>query len=193
MSGLFLMALGVCAILLAIGLFGYNQMVQKTAEKMNRKVLTKMQSIEPELTMHDMQNDENAEMPEVEIDGERYIGQLKIPDLGLELPVISQWSYPSLKKAPCRYSGTIANGDLVLLGHSYKKHFGNLKNLKNGSQIEFQDIRGNQQKYEVAVIETIKPTDVEKVVAGEYALTLFTCTYSGQYRTMVGCRYTESE
>ena len=36
----------------------------------------------------------NMEMPEVEIDGNDYIGTLSIPALELSLPVMSQWSYP---------------------------------------------------------------------------------------------------
>ena len=44
-------------------------------------------------------------MPEIEIDGERYIGILSIPDLDLELPVRGDFSYKGLTTAPCRYSG----------------------------------------------------------------------------------------
>lgn len=32
------------------------------------------------------------DMPEKEVDGQRYIGVLRIPALSLELPVISEWS-----------------------------------------------------------------------------------------------------
>ena len=46
------------------------------------------------------------EVPEtVEIDGESYIGILQIPTLGIELPVMAEWSYPNMKKSPCRYVG----------------------------------------------------------------------------------------
>lgn len=43
------------------------------------------------------------DMPEKEVDGQRYIGVLRIPVLSLELPVISEWSYSGLKESPCRY------------------------------------------------------------------------------------------
>ena len=41
------------------------------------------------------------EMPTVKLDGRNYLGVLKIPALGLELPVMTDWSYPKLKIAPC--------------------------------------------------------------------------------------------
>lgn len=40
------------------------------------------------------------EMPVKVIDGQEYIAVLKIPAFGLELPVLSQWSYPNLKSPP---------------------------------------------------------------------------------------------
>lgn len=50
--------------------------------------------------------DPDRDLPTVEVAQQDYIGILTIPALGLELPVISQWSYPSLKAAPCRYAGS---------------------------------------------------------------------------------------
>ena len=50
------------------------------------------------------------EMPVEEIEGNGYIGLLEIPALGLSLPVMSEWSYPNLKLAPCRYSGSAYTG-----------------------------------------------------------------------------------
>lgn len=44
--------------------------------------------------------DEEQEMPVETIDGKDYIGVLSIPSLGLELPVLSQWNYPDLKRRP---------------------------------------------------------------------------------------------
>ena len=38
-------------------------------------------------------------MPEMEINGYRYIGFLSIPDLKLELPIMSTWNYRKLKIA----------------------------------------------------------------------------------------------
>lgn len=132
------------------------------------------------------------EMPTVKLDGRNYLGVLKIPALGLELPVMTDWSYPKLKIAPCRYSGSIYQGDLVVMAHNYAQHFGRIKNLNPGDAVLFTDIDGNVFHYQVAAIETLHPTDVENMTAGEWPLTLFTCTTGRTHRVTVRCESVSS-
>ena len=126
-------------------------------------------------------------MPTTQIDGADYIGILDMPTLGLKLPVMSDWDYPSLKIAPCRYSGSAYKGNFVIAAHNYTYHFGTIKNLGIGDRITFTDSDGNVFQYQVAAIETLDPYDVEDMVAGEWSLTLFTCTIGGQSRVTVRC------
>lgn len=130
---------------------------------------------------------EDMEMPVQTIDGIDYIGVLRIPALSLELPVISRWSYPSLKIAPCRYSGSAYRGDLVVCAHNYASHFGNLSTLQPGDTVTFTDMDGNEFSYCVAVLETLPPTATEEMTQGDWALTLFTCTVGGRTRVVVRC------
>lgn len=129
----------------------------------------------------------NMEMPVLQADGKSYIGVLDIPALGLSLPIISQWSYPDLKLAPCRYTGSAYSGNLILAGHNYPSHFGGLKNLRSGDAVCFTDADGNQFFYQVAELEVLDGTAVEEMTAGDWQLTLFTCTYGGQSRVAVRC------
>ena len=57
-------------------------------------------------------------------------GVLRIPTLGLELPVLNEWNYDLLQMAPCRYSGDVETDDLILMGHDYQSHFGKLEELQ---------------------------------------------------------------
>lgn len=126
-------------------------------------------------------------MDTVEIDGRLYVGFLTIPDLQLELPVMAEWDYDRLNTAPCRYSGTIAGGDLVIAAHNYPYHFGRLKDLSLGAEILFTDVNGVSTRFSVAELEILPPTAVEDMIAGDYELTLFTCTYGGATRFTVRC------
>lgn len=72
------------------------------------------------------------EMPVEEIEGNGYIGLLEIPALGLSLPVMSEWSYPNLKLAPCRYNGSAYTGNFTIAGHNYSTHFGPIGGLNAG-------------------------------------------------------------
>ena len=133
------------------------------------------------------------DMPVKEIDGIRYIGALDIPVLGLSLPVIDAWSYPNLKIAPCRYTGSAYLNDLVIAAHNYRSHFRNIKSLRPGDALTFTDVDGNAFPYEVQEIEVLAPTAIEKMVDSPYDLTLFTCTYGGQSRLAVRCVRSETE
>lgn len=190
------MVLGVALVLTALSLFLYNQWEASGAEQSVQDLLPQLQQQIQERqgeqaesgTVPPEQLDPNYfEMTEVEIDGYAYIGYLSIPTLGLELPVMSQWDYERLKIAPCRYEGSAKSDDLVLLAHNYGKHFGTLKNLVPGDEVFFTDMDDVISRYQVVTVEILMPDAVEEMVAGEYDLTLFTCTYGGQNRVTVRC------
>ena len=115
-------------------------------------------------------------------------GRLRIPSLGLELPVMNEWNYDLLQISPCRYSGDAKSGDLIIMGHDYDSHFGKLKKLKEGQEIYFEPKGASVPiSYTVAGIETLHKTEIEKLPDSDYPLSLFTCTASGQYRLVVRC------
>ena len=126
-------------------------------------------------------------MTEVKINGYSYIGYLSIPKLGLELPVMSTWSYAKLNIAPCRYTGSIRGEDLVIMAHNYSSHFGKLSRTELGDQVQFTDVDGNVVVYEIVGKDVLMPTAVEEMIAGDFDLTLFTCTYGGKNRVTVYC------
>ena len=130
---------------------------------------------------------EEVEMPEAELNGNRYIGYLVIPKLELELPVLSEWSYMLLFTAPCRYTGTLLGEDLTIMAHNYNSHFGKLGQMEVGDEVIFVDVNGSVTRYAVTATDVLLPTAVEEVTGGDYDLTLFTCTYGGQSRITVYC------
>ena len=134
----------------------------------------------------------DMEMPAIEIDGERYVGMLSIPALELELPIIEEWTDAGLKKAPCRYGGSVYADNLVIVGHNYRKHFSKLKTLETGTEINFTDADGNLFQYTIGWVEVLEENDISGMTdASEWDLTLFTCTYGGKERYTVRCIRTE--
>lgn len=133
----------------------------------------------------------NMEMPVETVDDVDYVGLLQIPALELELPIISQWSYASLKKAPCRYSGSVYNGSLILAGHNYTSHFGKLRKLHTGDRVIFTDMDGNVFRFSVAEMEVLQANDLEGMENSDYPLTLFTCTAGRQSRITIRCQKEE--
>ncbi len=135
--------------------------------------------------LNDNTSTPEGEMPVIEIDGYDYIGVLQIPSLDLTLPVISDWSYPALQIAPCRYEGSAYDGGMVIAGHNFDSHFGKLTQLEPGDEIKFIDLSGHTFTYAVAETEVLEATAIEEMVTGGWDLTLFTCTLSGQTRFTV--------
>lgn len=97
------------------------------------------------------------------IDGIKYIGVLEVPELSLQLPVMSHWSLAGLKIAPGRYKGSVYKRNIIIAGHNYRSHFSRLKTLDIGSKIWFIDVEGNRFEYKVSDIEIIKGTDVKQM------------------------------
>ena len=148
------------------------------------------QTVSPEETEVSLP-DPARSMPTVEADGNIYIGTLEIPGLGLELPVLSEWSDTLLKTAPCRYAGSAYLDSMVIAGHNYRRHFGGLRNLQAGDNVIFTDTEGLCFSYAVTLVEQLPGDAVEEMTSGEWDLTLFTCTTGGLERVTVRCRRVE--
>ena len=129
----------------------------------------------------------DMEMPVERYNGQDYIGILEIPAIDLKLPVISQWSYPKLRIAPCRYAGSAYTNNLVISAHNYAAHFGNIDKLFEGAAVIFTDTDGNVFNYRVGAKETLGPRDSAYMKDSGWDLTLFTCTPGGSYRVTVRC------
>lgn len=189
---------GIILIVCACLLTGYNLIENLRAEYDAAKISSQLEnSIEETAEENDIMrqtiafSNPDREMPVKTFEGIDYIGLLKIPVLNIELPVISRWDYPSLKTAPCRYSGSAYQKNMILCGHNYASHFGRLKNLHTGDNINFYDIDGNEFIYQVVELEILSADHTEEMLTGEWDLTLFTCTVGGEKRITVRCEQLE--
>lgn len=202
-KGRFLILTGLLLVAAALFLAAYNLYDEARAKRSATEIMASLEadipgvlSPEPfeiteetntaelleEVEIPDYLLNPDMEMPVENIDGIDYIGVLRIPTLELELPIISEWSYQKLKIAPCRYSGSAYQDDLIIAAHNYNSHFGNLKNLREGDTAIFTDMDGNVFTYEMVELEILQPTDIEGMESGEWDLTLFTCTIGGSSR-----------
>ena len=206
-EGLLLITIGLLLIAAALFLVSYNLYDELRAEQSARQAVTQLDAYLPAEAALEAPSDSagdqeplvsdertvipdyvlspNMEMPVETINGIDFIGVLRIPALELELPVISEWNYPNLKTAPCRYSGSAYLNNLIICGHNYTSHFGTLKNLSEGDIATFTDIDGNVFIYKMVERETLNPTDIEGMESGNWDLTLFTCTVGGQSRVTI--------
>ena len=207
-AGVVCMVLGGALLLGAAGLLSENRREESRASEESAQVMVRLrqemeQAALPEETRTEPEQSPGAEetplpdpagreMPTLEIDGQTYIGYLELPTLGLSLPVMSEWSYPKLRIAPCRYWGSAYDDSLVILAHNYDRHFGRLQELAIGDPVQFIDADGVIYQYTVEKQEILEKPDVEKMVDSGYDLTLFTGTYGGRHRVTMRLRRTKT-
>ena len=189
------MVLGALLILAAAALLAYNKWDASRADKASQEVLGELEQTLNAAIEEKAKSDTVALQPELdptqvmtvtELNGWDYIGYLSIPSIGLELPVMSQWSYAGLKIAPGRYSGSTYADNMVVCAHNYAKHFSPIKWLTEGAQVYFTDMAGTRTLYIVEWQERLRPGDTEAL--SEPGLTLLTCTPGGRSRVAVRCR-----
>ena len=177
---------GLLLIAAALFLSAYNAWESHEARDSARQVIAQLcDALPTEAGEPTTLPDVRREMPVKTINGRDYIGVLSIPSLELELPVISQWDYPALKVAPCRYSGSLYQDNLIICAHNYASHFGKLKELQPGDIVLFTDMDEHVVTFQMVERETLNPMDAEGMEAGDWDLTLFTCTIGGQTRVTI--------
>lgn len=196
--GAICVCLGVICILGAVGFAVYNQWEAGNAEEVSQALLEDIQSIieeqPPEQTLPEetvnLPDDRvvmPTEMPTVNVDGYECIGTLTLPVLDLELPVLTEWSYAKLRKAPCHYYGSYYEKDFVIAAHNYQAHFGRLSQLQPGDMVIFTDVNGEDHCYEVVLLETLPKEATLEMITSGFALSLYTCTPGGASRVTIRC------
>lgn len=195
-SGNILITIGLLLIGAALLVIIYNTMENQRALKKSKEALVELReqisvaekNSPDNNTVNDLplyESYSEMAMPEIIINGDSYIGILKIPSLNLELPVKGDFSYPALTTSPCRYYGSVYMDNMIVAGHNYGSHFGWLGRLKIGDNVSFTDGDGNEFLYAVSEILQIDGRDAAGMKSGECDLTLFTCTVSGKSRLTI--------
>ena len=157
----------------------------------NKKILTIIRGEEFKLSLKEKIEESNLKTSDEEKDLNKdlnqYDGYIKIPKLNLELPVMKKPTQANLKKSPCIYSGTAKDSNLIIAAHNYSAHFGKINQLENGDKVQYTDLQNNTYNYCVTAKEKINGNNSEQMQNENYALTLFTCDYTGRDRITIRC------
>ena len=126
------------------------------------------------------------------------------PDLAAELGLASGPGKPAeiismndvIANAPS-VTGIVKNtGEKAILIENEQGEYWVSLNVENkdsmvsfsiGDEVVFRDVDGNEFRYEAVELETLEKAAVEEMQAGDWDLSLFTCTVGGQTRVTVRC------
>ena len=177
-----LVAAGALLLLAGALLAGQNLLTERRAARQTADLLA---AVETRIAAP-------ADLPAPEVTGDPWagyevIGVVGLPDLGLSLPVLADYTQDLLAVAPCRYTDDLAlePGQLVVAGHNYRTHFGRLGELAPGSRITWQNLDGVTYTYTVTEATEIDAGDREALEQGDWDLTLCTCDVTRTRRILV--------
>ena len=198
--GICCIILGICCLIASVGFIAYNHREEEYAQHTSENILQDVrESIldnkQENTTLENKEQVDSVVVPEdipqemltTKVKGYDCIGVLSIPVLELELPVLTDWSYPKLKIAPCHYFGSYYEKDFVIAAHNFQSHFGRLSALQPKDLVLFTDISGTVHYYEVVLLETLPAHATEEMITSGFDLSLYTCTPGGASRVTVRC------
>ena len=186
-AGYIYIAIGVALIVTAALLLNNNLKENAGAGAASDELLDGVIMQMPDVVL---ESEASGPMPVVAVDGRSFVGTVEIPSLGLLLPIQDEWSNDNAKVSVCRYKGSVYDNDLIICGHNYTEHFGNLNQLEMGAEVIVTDMNGRSFHFQVSNLETLGAFDIEEMEAGEWDFTMFTCTVGGANRVTVRCEST---
>ena len=177
-----LVAAGALLLLAGTLLAGQNLLTERRAARQTADLLA---AVETRIAAP-------ADLPAPEVTGDPWagyevIGVVGLPDLGLSLPVLADYSEELLRVSVCLYSGTGGENpqQMVIAGHNYRAHFGRLGQLQPGDAVTYTAMTGAQSHWRVAQVEEISAQDPAALEQGGWDMTLLTCNLDLSLRLLV--------
>lgn len=145
---------------------------------------------------HELQEAQNQEQPiELQMQGHKVIGIIKIPAIDLEYPIIDKTTKETMRISISKFSGGEINeiGNVALAGHNNYSGtmFGKNKNLKIKDKIYLTDLTRRTIDYEIYNIFVTDPNDtsiLETEDKTKRELTLITCKNGRSERLIIKAR-----
>lgn len=130
----------------------------------------------------------NSEMPSLSFNGQDYVALLSIPRFSVILPIRSCWDKKIVNAVPCRFSGSIYDGTLIIGGIDSDSQFGFVSQIDIGDTVKVKDIRGYEFKYTVVNVKHAKNSSAETLIDEQYDLTLFAKERGSGVWLLVRCK-----
>jgi sortase (surface protein transpeptidase) len=144
-----LVAIGTCLMIYSAYFLLRYRSNTRDMEDNSKELLRELERVipkDPVMTQDPVYKDASS-MPAIEIKGISCIGILKVPKIGLELPVANNGS--DIGFTPIHISGTPHTTDFVIEALGYSSQFGPLSELELKDNLIFVDLYGYQYSYEI--------------------------------------------
>lgn len=195
----------IVVVFLIVLKYGRNQVNEKKLEDIVEKFKTievsgEVQEINETNIIEENSFSNNDKIKNLEIEGYKVIGLIKIDKINLEYPILEKTTNKTMKLSITKFWGNELNeiGNVTLAGHNNKDGtmFGKTKNLQKSDIIEITDLTNNTVKYEIFDMYIIYPDDiscVNSVDSNSKEITLITCSNGNKQRLIIKARETKKK
>lgn len=167
-----LQKLGLGLIFLSLVLLIGSEVTAKIHRRNIEKVTARLETMLSAPRQGNPGDYSDTAMPVLALEGRDYVALLQVPAFGVSLPVAHDWS-SNLSAGPCRFWGSAYDGTLIIGGSHREGHLDFCCRLDIGEKMTVTDMAGTRFTYEVARIERGPHADPQRLLAGEWDLTLF--------------------
>ena len=126
-------------------------------------------------------------MAAMEVDGMDFVGIVDIPAYGRELPVYGHWEAGKVSSFPCRYTGSIYDGSLIIGGSDNAGQFDFMKLITVSDPVHITDMTGARYSYTVTDIRITRDVSTGSLRGQNADLVLFARNTATLDYTLVLC------
>ncbi len=181
------MVLGVLLIVASMAAMIFNHVSQNKYKEEIPQIVSEIYSLIPEVMDSVPDAPADITMPVMEIGGQDYVGILEVPAYGKVLPVYGEWNKRKVSRFPCRFTGSIYDGSLIIGTSENPGQFDITKVISGGDEVFFVDMTGLRYKYIVTDIFKTKDVSTSNLKAQEADLVIFVKSSYGSEYMIINC------
>ena len=187
-TSLGLILAGAVLILTAVVILLINGVSARQNARDAGQILEKAQVLMPRAIDRVPEERGNNTMASMEIDGINIVGVLSFPGYGQTLPLAGQWDTGLLSTMPCRFTGSIYDGSLIIGAGDGDTQLSFASWMEVEDEIVLTDMEGGRYTYKVAAIHHAKHATLQKLQEGDYPLTVYVKNSETSEYLLIRCR-----
>ena len=180
--------LGIVLVLSSAVLFVFSNYIQGKYEENSQEIVAEMKKMIPPAKDGYTDDYRKSSMSVLEINGEDFIGIIDVPGNEKTLPICAYWDKNNVAKHPCRYTGSIYDGTLIIGGYDNSSQFAVIKTLAIGQTVEITDVSGVVYSYIVKDVEENQQATNENLKNKSCDLSLFVKNTETNDYVIVRCK-----
>lgn len=183
-----LMVLGFLLIIGAVALMVLGQISQGSAAQRAEALVREIRRLTPPVHRGTVYDRANTAMAAMEVEGMDFVAILDIPGCGRELPVFGHWETGKIPSFPCRYTGSIYDGSLIIGGSDNAGQFDFMKVISISDSVSITDMTGARYGYTVTDIRVTRDVSTGSLRSQDADLVLFARNTATLDYTLVLCQ-----